>query len=324
VLTTIAVFLPMVFVEGVAGRAFGDLGLAVVLSLLASMLVALFFIPMLASRAVLAPASQDVGMRRLLGFDAWRSFRSDWTAMRPRSRAVLTPYLIIRLAVGAVLELLGKLVLVVGIGPLWALRRFVIPPVALAMRVLWWLPLRMVDGLLGFWNRAYPPMMRWCLAHAGLVNAGMVASMVVTVFAWQKLQSELLPEVHQGEFTIELALPVGTPLEETEAVLAPVEQAILAEKEHIASLIVTVGYDPANTQRSDEGEHTARFKVLLEPAADNARVEELVAGRIRARLAGIPDLEARLTRPVLFSFRTPVEEMSSRWTAYSGCSGRAT
>jgi len=49
-LTTIAVFFPIVFVEGIAGQIFGDLSLAVVFSLLASLLVSLFFIPMLASR----------------------------------------------------------------------------------------------------------------------------------------------------------------------------------------------------------------------------------------------------------------------------------
>lgn len=49
-LTTIAVFFPIVFVEGVAGQIFGDLSLAVVFSLLASLMVSLFFIPMLASR----------------------------------------------------------------------------------------------------------------------------------------------------------------------------------------------------------------------------------------------------------------------------------
>ncbi len=49
-LTTIAVFFPIVFVEGVAGQIFGDLSLSVVFSLLASLLVSLFFIPMLASR----------------------------------------------------------------------------------------------------------------------------------------------------------------------------------------------------------------------------------------------------------------------------------
>ena len=49
-LTSIAVFFPMVFVEGIAGQLFGDLGLTVVFSLLASLAVALFFIPMISSR----------------------------------------------------------------------------------------------------------------------------------------------------------------------------------------------------------------------------------------------------------------------------------
>ena len=57
VLTSIAVFFPMVFVEGIAGEAFGDLGLAVVISLLASLAVALMFIPMLASRRGWSPRS---------------------------------------------------------------------------------------------------------------------------------------------------------------------------------------------------------------------------------------------------------------------------
>ena len=47
----------------------------------------------------------------------------------------------------------------------------------------------------------------------------------------QQLETELLPEVRQGEFTIEVALPVGTPLEETERILAPVERALLEEVE---------------------------------------------------------------------------------------------
>ena len=51
-LTSIAVFLPMVFVEGIAGQIFGDLGMAVVISLLASLMVAVYFIPMLASRSI--------------------------------------------------------------------------------------------------------------------------------------------------------------------------------------------------------------------------------------------------------------------------------
>ncbi|MCA8941006.1 MAG: efflux RND transporter permease subunit [Planctomycetes bacterium] len=56
-LTTIAVFFPIVFVTGMAGQLFRDQSLTVVYSLLMSLLVALFVIPMLASRN--APADGE-------------------------------------------------------------------------------------------------------------------------------------------------------------------------------------------------------------------------------------------------------------------------
>jgi len=48
-LTSVAVFLPIVFVEGVAGQLFRDQALTVTFSLLASLLVAVTLIPMLAA-----------------------------------------------------------------------------------------------------------------------------------------------------------------------------------------------------------------------------------------------------------------------------------
>jgi len=49
-LTTVCVFLPITFVEGIAGQLFGDLALTVTFSLLASLLTALYLIPLVASR----------------------------------------------------------------------------------------------------------------------------------------------------------------------------------------------------------------------------------------------------------------------------------
>ncbi|MFW6266818.1 MAG: efflux RND transporter permease subunit [Halanaerobium sp.] len=49
-MTTVVVFLPIVFVEGIAGELFQDLALTVAFSLLASLLVALTLIPMLSSK----------------------------------------------------------------------------------------------------------------------------------------------------------------------------------------------------------------------------------------------------------------------------------
>lgn len=54
-LTTISVFFPIVFVKGIAGQLFRDLALTVSFSLLASLLVAFYLVPMLASRQVRLP-----------------------------------------------------------------------------------------------------------------------------------------------------------------------------------------------------------------------------------------------------------------------------
>jgi len=48
--TTLVIFLPMVFVEGVAGLLFGELALVVVYSLCASLIVSLTLVPMMASK----------------------------------------------------------------------------------------------------------------------------------------------------------------------------------------------------------------------------------------------------------------------------------
>lgn len=53
-LTTISVFFPIAFVEGIAGQLFKDLALTVTFSLLASLLTALYFVPLIASRQSLA------------------------------------------------------------------------------------------------------------------------------------------------------------------------------------------------------------------------------------------------------------------------------
>ena len=165
------------------------------------------------------------------------------------------------------------------------------------------LPLKATQWLMDALHRFYPPVLRWGLRNPLAIFALTVGCFVLTGWAASSLDTELLPEVHQGEFTVEVALPVGTPIESTETIVAPVEAAILAEKEHIESLVLTVGYDAAYSNRSDEGEHTARFKVLLDRA--DPRVEERVISRLRSRFAQIPDLNARISRPVLFSFKAP-------------------
>ncbi|MEM8962468.1 MAG: efflux RND transporter permease subunit [Acidobacteriota bacterium] len=317
-LTSIAVFFPMVFVEGVAGQAFGDLGLAVVISLLVSLVVAVAFIPMLASRQ--APDLDELGAQLKLRAPAlFGQFRDDvqgifgWWRERGLIGKILLVwvlplgllYLVVRFVLGLVLALVGVVPLLLLYGLFWLSRWLFIPVTKLVFGVLMAVPSWITEKVLGVLQGVYPRVLRWSLANPLVMILLAGVTFYATYAIGSNLDSELLPEVHQGEVTFEIALPVGTPLEETEAVIDPIAEAILAEREHIEKLLVTVGYDPENAQRSDEGEHTAKFKVLLDSARPDT--EAAVVDRIRERLAAIPDLDARVTRPVLFSFRTPVE-----------------
>jgi HAE1 family hydrophobic/amphiphilic exporter-1 len=317
-LTTIAVFFPMVFVEGVAGQAFGDLGLAVVMSLLASLVVALFLIPMLASRRGMQLLATEGKGANLKQFAAWQALKRDWRSLRTSGkpgflrklgRWVWFPFglvlTLIRFLVGTLLEIVGKLILMVAFSLIWAVKNLLVPVIRRIFGVVMYLPLKLTEWMLSAMHEAYPRGLGWALRNPVTMVIVVLACFAGTAWTTLQLDAELLPEVHQGEFTVEVSLPVGTPIERTEAMVGPVEKAILEEKEHIASLLLTVGYDPANTNRSDEGEHTARFKVLLDHA--DPGTEEQVVERLRRRFAEIPDLEARVARPVLFSFKAPVE-----------------
>jgi HAE1 family hydrophobic/amphiphilic exporter-1 len=342
-LTSIAVFFPMVFVEGVAGQAFGDLGLAVVVSLLAAAAVALFFIPMLASRgggAKKEPATK-LDPRALKRFAAWEVYRpalrrplawfraaarpasTDAAAWRRRLRNLLKPfryavvalwagvawlYFTIRFVLGTIFEwVIGKPLLLVFSAVAWVVAKVLWPALGLMLRPLFWLPVKLTDWAMKGLSGVYPALLRRALANPLVIVLVVGACFWGTWKVVTALDSELLPEVHQGEFTVEVELPVGTPLEETDLVLSPIEEAILAEREHIRALIVTLGFDSANSQRSDEGEHTARFKIVLEETRDPAGLEQQVVSRLRERFEGVPDLHARIVRPVLFSSRTPIE-----------------
>jgi len=303
-LTTVAVFLPMIFVEGVAGQAFGDLALAVVLSLLASLAVALFLIPMLAARG----GGGGLGLatvRPSLRLASWTALTADWRRLGGWRRVLLAPLLALRTLLWLPAEVAGKLVgaillavvLGVGGGVGWLVR--------IASRALDRGPGAWVAAGLERLSAAYRVLVGRALEAPGRVIAGLVAALALTVAGFFALDSELLPEVHQGEMTLELALPPGTPLERTIELLEPIEGALVEDSEHVERVLATYGFDPALSQRSDEGEHTARLRILL--TAANAAAEREVAERVRARLAALPDLEHRLTRPVLFSFRTPIE-----------------
>ncbi|MBN1442541.1 MAG: efflux RND transporter permease subunit, partial [Planctomycetes bacterium] len=124
-----------------------------------------------------------------------------------------------------------------------------------------------------------------------------------------RLDSELIPEVHQGEFTVEIRLPRATRIEETDRVIRPWEQRILAGEEFadIASLTTTIGVEKDELTSGDEGEHSAELLVRLKPTSEPLRTERRVTSRIRDLLRDAEFESVDIVHPVLFTFKTPVE-----------------
>lgn len=305
-LTTIAVFFPMVFVEGIAGQAFGNLGLAVVVSLVASLIVAVYLIPMLASRRRIELQDVSSAAPQWRRFDSIERFAEAAKGASGGGALWVLPYGFARMIFGAILEALGKLSMALFVGGVWLILRVAVPSFRFVGTVVLSIPARMAGFALARVSAIYPRMIEWTLDHPVSVAGVIAVSGWVTWTAATSMETELLPEVHQREFTFEASLPVGTPIEETRPILEKVEQSILADKQDIKALLTSFGYDVTNIKRSDEGEHSARFKILLTAGGDPVDKEERVLQRLRRQFSGIPDLEVRVVRPVLFSSKSPI------------------
>ena len=152
----------------------------------------------------------------------------------------------------------------------------------------------------------YPAVLSATLRHRGLVLGAACAAVAVCItFVIPRLGRDLIPQVHQGEFNLDLTLPVGTPIERTGAMAARLDRSVLAQPE-VERTALTVGAEEGASAAIDAGEHTARLTVKLKPDL-NADAEADLIDRIRAEFADLPELKLEVSYPALFSFKSPIE-----------------
>ena len=266
-MTTICVFVPIVFVEGIAGQLFRDQALTVTYSLVASLFVALTLIPMLAS----------------LEFD-WM----DEVALVERRKHSTgrgstegTARLVSR-GIGGIQTLAG-----------WALQLF---------RPLFWV----FNSLTGRIYEVYPAVIRWALHHRGSVILGALGILGASLFLGRLLGSELIPEMSQGEFTIAVEMPVGTPLADTERTVRAMEAVVQAHPDVVLAYSTIGSSSASGGAGGQERENAAQIQVALREGVIRER-EEAVMDRLRVDLRVIPAVEYKFARPSLFTSKTPVE-----------------
>ena len=320
-LTTIAVFFPIAFIDGVAGQLFGDLALTVVFSLLASLAVALFVVPTLAARDWSSVLTQrPPSGRRWFRFHALDSAREDlggllrgWRAQSPLRRAGSAPwrllvslYVAVRFAVFFSLELLfGKVVfgiLLMGSFLVRGVLYGAFLAVTWTLKPVAWVVERGFAGLVA----GYRPLLRGALRARVLVLLVSLAAFGGALWLVSGIGTELIPVLHQGRFQAEIRMPIGTNLEDTAAEVATIEKA-LDELPAIASHSSFVGVESSTGSDTDRGEHSATLYIELTAARDLERHEAQAMAAVRKVLRGRAGVQFELLRPTLFTLQTPIE-----------------
>jgi HAE1 family hydrophobic/amphiphilic exporter-1 len=280
-LTTVAVFAPIVFVvEGITGQIFGDQALTITYSLLVSLVVAIAFAPMIAvigsvRGAGAGPDAPPRDWRQLRGEGRWRALRS------------VPAFLFVGLPAAAVAAA-GRLGRELG---------------SMGGRVSG--PL---DGVVRAMDRLsveYGKVLAAVLRRPRSMLVSILVLVVAAAALLGSLGTELIPPLSQGQLTLAIELPEGTPLARTDAVAAKLGREIRT--------IPGVETVSASVGVMDEGAGTAarrkenRADLHLQLGEASKELEARVLDQVREKCKAYPDLTFKARRPSLLTLNTPVE-----------------
>jgi HAE1 family hydrophobic/amphiphilic exporter-1 len=304
-LTSVAVFAPIVFVTGIAGQIFGDQALTVVSFQFISLLMAVLLIPIMTARM---PFGLAGGMMFGLGGVVMGSLVSEALEANERQPPTRPPKLTEGLSLRSLeglLTLAGRSLLV----PLGLLARllagfcrhlgqsmgFLTRPVSFFFGRAW-----------GLVERIYPRFLELALANPLVVLAASLALFWAALARIPALGVELLPRVHQGEFTAHVRLAEGTPLATTDEALHELDAAVRALP-GVATTALTVGVEKETLSRQVEGSHTARLTVRLDQSVRTGKQEDELEDDVRRLLESHPAVRSiEFSRPTPFALESPL------------------
>ncbi len=252
-LTTISVFGPIIYVEGVAGELFSDLSLAVAFSLLASLLVALTLLPMMAARFTLPDevASEPLIEKRPKATGVWGRTK------RGLFWIFVGPFIALR-----ALFRLGKELLIFWARGIGAVLGRIFTPF-----------LNAFDRAFDRFAKRYHAALEWSLDHRSVILGGSALALAVAFAVGSTLPRNLLPDVDQGSFRVRLVMPEGTAIAATAEAAEEIETALL-EDPSVDAVFGRVGRDVRAYAEGNEesGLNTATFDVRLLPGEPTENV----------------------------------------------------
>ena len=279
-LTTIAVFLPLVFVQGIAGQLFRDQALTVAIAIAVSLVVAMTLIPMLSALKGRSP----LGFPEEAAPVGWQP-QKRWqkpAAHAGRGVAAIFRYGFFSAAWIVVRTWHG---LAAVVGPLMRkLSDLAMAPYGRAERAY----LRILPTAL---QRPTPVLLVASLAFA------------LTMAAVPLLGTDLIPQFAQDRFDMTAKLPPGTPLAKTDALVRDV-QALHAKD---AGVRVLYGVSGTGTRLdaspTESGENIGKLSVVMESNDAEGPLTEA----LRRTMQDFPGVQVDFSRPELFSLSPPLE-----------------
>ena len=155
-------------------------------------------------------------------------------------------------------------------------------------------------------QNSYPALIGAALRHRFAVLGGFTAAFLLCWFLIvPRLGKDLIPQVSQGEFNLDITLPIGTPLERTAEAVAKIDDSVRVQPE-VERTALTVGAEEGASTSISAGEHTARLMVKLKSGL-SAHAEPRLIDRIRAEFRDLPATKIEVSYPALFSFKNPIE-----------------
>lgn len=169
-----------------------------------------------------------------------------------------------------------------------------------------WVPTWLLQRFHGAVAKRYQPVLAWSLRHRAIVVTGAFAIFFSTMTLIPRLGTELIPQLSQGEFNVDLRLAPGAPLAETDRAIQAA-QAVAAEIDDVA-----ISYSVAGTGNRldanpvDAGEHTGTLSITLQGSAGRAE-ENQTMHAMRQELSRLPGVQYEFSRPALMSFAAPLQ-----------------
>jgi HAE1 family hydrophobic/amphiphilic exporter-1 len=165
---------------------------------------------------------------------------------------------------------------------------------------------KVFDHAMQYLTEAYPQWIDTVLQHRLKFLIGTFLLFILSVFSIGIIGTELIPEMSQGEFFVDVLLPIGTPLEETEKVISK----MAAEAQEVPGIYSVYSVSGTAAQMgfsaTELRENLGQLHIQM-ANRDSRQSEQQIMDNLRNRFASFPGLEYKISRPTLFSFKTPIE-----------------